>query len=157
MHVANAVLHVDPPLAVHLTRLTDLVSLQLAQNRFRGKVDSFNMPQSLYSLNVSRNQLTGHIPNLNYNDYTKLRLIDLEYNKIEGFVPDFLEHADQFEGMRWALSGNDLWCPIPPWQVILDATCQSEAPKTKTGNTIEQQLYRWDGLVVLFFFFGVLF
>ena len=109
---------------VQLTRLRNLISLQLANNRFSGGLENQQVPLSLFSLNMSSNLLTGQVPNLHHELFPALRVIDLSNNKIEGYVPDFLETADKVAGMNWVLSGNPLWCPIPPWKVLLATTCQ---------------------------------
>ena len=109
---------------MQLTRLRNLISLQLANNRFSGGLENQQVPLSLFSLNMSSNLLTGQVPNLHHELFPELRVIDLSNNKIEGYVPDFLETADKVAGMNWVLSGNPLWCPIPPWKVLLATTCQ---------------------------------
>lgn len=112
-----------------VSRLTQLIALDLAENQFYGpipsslsslpnlqqlilRVNTFSgsVPQSLTSLkslltlDLSRNSLSGPLPN-SINSLTSLTRLDLSYNRLTGFLPKLPTNLNELAAKANSLSG----------------------------------------------------
>ncbi|GMN59844.1 hypothetical protein TIFTF001_028930 [Ficus carica] len=70
--------------------LTELVYLNLADNKFTGPIPSFKMAKNLASVILSHNSLRGAIPSSHWEGLTKLVSVDLRHNFFNGTLPSSL-------------------------------------------------------------------
>uniref|UniRef100_A0A1J3GHB8 LRR receptor-like serine/threonine-protein kinase GSO1 n=1 Tax=Noccaea caerulescens TaxID=107243 RepID=A0A1J3GHB8_NOCCA len=114
-----------------ISRLTELITLDLADNKFYGQIPSSlsslltlktlilrsnslsgSIPESVTRLNtlesvdISRNSLTGSLP-ISMNSLSNLRQLDLSYNKLTGSIPKLPKNL-----IELALKANSLSGPI---------------------------------------------
>ncbi|CAJ1373944.1 unnamed protein product [Effrenium voratum] len=96
------------PLPRNLNRLAKLRSLMLYQNRLKGPLPNLSTCEELADLDLSWNQLTGDLENL---QGLELDSLDLHQNQFVGRIPGFLFRSRR---LRWvALSSNRLSGPLP--------------------------------------------
>ncbi|CAA0824280.1 disease resistance family protein / LRR family protein [Striga hermonthica] len=99
-----------------IANLCNIQTLSLSDNKLRGEItDSFgNMSHcflgALESLDVSTNQLSGHLPH-QFGEFKRLRYLDLGYNSLSGVIPDELGNLLSIE--RLDLSSNKLMGNLP--------------------------------------------
>jgi len=87
---------------------SDLVVLRLGSNRFSGKLKSFSEMEYLHHLDLSENEITGHIP-YNFLELSSTRRpieVDLSSNKLKGGLPPTLD--DRFDNLVIYLRDNQI-------------------------------------------------
>lgn len=95
------------PIPSSLSSLSNLKTLTLRSNSFSGSIPpSITTLKSLYSLDFSHNSLSGSLPN-SMNSLINLRRIDLSFNKLTGSIPKLPPNL-----LELAVKANSLSGPL---------------------------------------------
>ncbi|XP_062167101.1 receptor like protein 22-like [Alnus glutinosa] len=70
-----------------LSKLTQLIYLDMSSNNFTGSIPSLRMAQKLTQINLSHNDLIGHITSTHWEELLNLVSLDLRYNSLNGSIP----------------------------------------------------------------------
>ncbi|KAG7965137.1 hypothetical protein I3843_09G209200 [Carya illinoinensis] len=70
-----------------MASLTQLVFLDLSHNHFNGPIPSFSMAKNLKKINLSNNDLTGHITSTDWAKFQNLEVLNLKNNFLTGIIP----------------------------------------------------------------------
>ncbi|KAG7965130.1 hypothetical protein I3843_09G208500 [Carya illinoinensis] len=79
--------HFSGPIPESRASLTQLVYLDLSHNHFSGPIPSFSMAKNLKEIDLSNNDLTGHITSTDWAMFQNLEILDLENNLLMGNIP----------------------------------------------------------------------
>ena len=74
---------------------------------------------NLEHLDLSENQLTGRIPSPHTGGLSKLRVLNLGWNRLSGTIPAELTRLQQLDSLR--VSGNQLSGTIPGELALLNS------------------------------------
>lgn len=100
------------PIPTDLAALPDLMALNLGENQLKGNLPSFKSEQ-LRRLVVSHNALVGSLPP-DFGEVNKdLRYIDIQYNRLTGYLPYGLEDLDKLQTI--SMSKNSFSGTLPPY------------------------------------------
>ncbi|KAK9004730.1 hypothetical protein V6N11_042188 [Hibiscus sabdariffa] len=99
------------PIPTSISSHSGLVSLDMSHNLLTGTVPSplFTIPSGLVSLDMSHNLLTGTVPSSLFT-IPSLQCLDLSYNQLDGHIDDF--HVNKSQLYYVDLSNNKLQGPI---------------------------------------------
>ncbi|KAF3448105.1 hypothetical protein FNV43_RR08815 [Rhamnella rubrinervis] len=113
----------DEKLPNSMTKLIQLVHLDLSMNMFAGPIPSFNMSTNLTYIDLSHNGLTGTVPSTHWVGLHKLVYLDLRYNSLNGSLPSSLFALPSLKNIQ--LSYNKFSGQVPDFKnvssSILDA------------------------------------
>ncbi|KAG6643444.1 receptor-like protein 7 [Carya illinoinensis] len=79
--------HFCGPIPKSMASLTQLVYLDLSYNHFSEPIPSFSMATNLKMIDLSNNDLTGHITSTDWAMFQNLEFLDLENNLLMGNIP----------------------------------------------------------------------
>ncbi|GKV22026.1 hypothetical protein SLEP1_g31928 [Rubroshorea leprosula] len=79
--------HFNGTIPEAMANLTQLVLLDFSSNNFSGPIPSFSLAKNLTHLNLAHNQLTGSILSIEWSSLSKLVIIDLRDNALNGTLP----------------------------------------------------------------------
>ena len=100
------------PIPDELTRLVNLETLSMSDNKMTGSIPNFNRLHRLKSLRMSNNKLSGELPTFASNN--KLRTIDFSNNQISGTIsPNFLASLAIDETVYINLARNRIQGEVP--------------------------------------------
>ncbi|XP_027366245.1 probable LRR receptor-like serine/threonine-protein kinase At1g34110 [Abrus precatorius] len=99
------------PIPSSISSLSNLQTFTLRSNSFTGSIPpSITNLKSLQSLDLSQNSLSGSLPN-SFNSLTSIRRIDLSFNKLTGSIPklppNLLELAIKTNSLSGPLQKQD--------------------------------------------------
>ncbi|MCO5586866.1 hypothetical protein L7F22_040811 [Adiantum nelumboides] len=101
-------------LPLGLSNCTNLRAISLSNNMLRGEIPISiiqGLAKSCNSFELAHNNLTGLIPNTEFQHMTFLQTLDLSYNQLSGPVPSGLAGCLSLQSLN--LSQNKLVGPIP--------------------------------------------
>ncbi|XP_052135585.1 probable LRR receptor-like serine/threonine-protein kinase At3g47570 isoform X2 [Oryza glaberrima] len=98
------------PIATSVGNLTLLHALDLSSNQFSGKIPNLNNLQKMQYLNLSSNSLDGPIPD-SLTNCSNLKIIDFYSNSLQGEIPLRLDLLPNL--LQLILSSNELTGVIP--------------------------------------------
>ncbi|XP_062165764.1 receptor-like protein 6 [Alnus glutinosa] len=87
-----------------MAKLTQLLYLDMSSNNFIGPIPSFSMAKNLTQINLSRNDLIGHITSTRWEELRYLVSLDLRYNSLNGSIPASLFSLPSLQKLQ--LSNN---------------------------------------------------
>lgn len=98
------------PIPDSIGRMAVLATLNLDGNKFSGSIPASILVSGISNLNLSRNYLTGNLPNV-FGSRSYFTVLDLSYNNLKGPIPKTVSEASFIGHMD--LSHNHLCGPIP--------------------------------------------
>lgn len=104
----------DGTLPSSMGQLTQLVLVDLSNNKFFSPIPSFKMSKNLTEIVLSHNSLTGAITSSHWEGLTKLLVVDLRNNLLNGSIPPSLFALPSLKEVQ--LSFNRFDGPLPEFQ-----------------------------------------
>ncbi|KAF3447714.1 hypothetical protein FNV43_RR08417 [Rhamnella rubrinervis] len=113
----------DEKLPNSMTKLTQLVHLDLSMNKFTGPIPSFTMSTNLTYIDLSHNGLTGTVPSTHREGLHKLVYLDLRYNSLNGSLPSSLFALPSLKKIQ--LSYNKFSGQVPDFKHVSSSILDS--------------------------------
>uniref|UniRef100_A0A5B7BRI1 Putative receptor-like protein 12 n=1 Tax=Davidia involucrata TaxID=16924 RepID=A0A5B7BRI1_DAVIN len=99
------------PIPNSMANLAQLVFVDLSFNKFTGPIPSFQMSKNLSYIDLSHNNLTGHVLSTHFEGLSNLVNIDLQYNSFNGSIPSSLFALPSLKKIQ--LSNNQFDGQVP--------------------------------------------